>query len=291
MFFNRHTIKWKLFIYYFLLFAVFTFSVILFQNRREHHYKIAELETKLNEYTDLTNRYIENYKVSQEKDYTKLDSLKKIIPAELARITVINYDGKVLYDNTVPDFVHLTSHKERPEFRKALYSEFGENIRHSDTTNEDYIYYAKSYKNYVVRAAVIYNTEVKAFLKTERIFIYFFVVLFLIFGFLLRYIANHIGDSISKLKDFAVKIRKNEAVDVDGSTHFSNDELGFISREIIQLYQQLRKTKTELLLEKEKLISHLFVLKEGIAFFSSTSSLKKPQYLSKRSFSLTNLRK
>jgi len=270
MLFNRHTIKWKLFIYYFLLFAVFTFSVVLFQNRREHHYKIAELETKLNEYTDLTNRYIENYKVSQEMNFSKLDSLKKIIPPNLARITVIDYEGKVLYDNTVNDFAHLTSHKERPEFQKALYSEFGENIRHSDTTNEDYIYYAKSYKNYVVRAAVIYNTEVKAFLKTERIFIYFFVLLFLIFGFLLRYIANHIGDSVTKLKDFAVKIRKNEAVDVDGTTQFSNDELGFISREIIQLYQQLRKTKTELVLEKEKLISHLFVLKEGISFFSSS---------------------
>ena len=270
MLLNRHTIKWKLFIYYFLLFAVFTFSVILFQNRREHHYKIAELETKLNEYTDLTNRYIENYKVSQEKNFSKLDSLKKFIPSKLARITVIDFDGKVLYDNTVSDFGHMTSHKERPEFQKALYSEFGENIRHSDTTNEDYIYYAKSYKYYVVRAAVIYNIEVKAFLKTERIFIYFFVLLFLIFGFLLRYIANHIGDSISKLKDFAVKIRKNEAVDVDGTTQFSNDELGFISREIIQLYQQLRKTKTELVLEKEKLISHLFVLKEGISFFSSS---------------------
>ena len=270
MLLNRHTIKWKLFIYYFLLFAVFTFSVILFQNRREHHYKIAELETKLNEYTDLTNRYIENYKVSQEKNFSKLDSLKKFIPSKLARITVIDFDGKVLYDNTVSDFGHMTSHKERPEFQKALYSEFGENIRHSDTTNEDYIYYAKSYKYYVVRAAVIYNIEVKAFLKTERIFIYFFVLLFLIFGFLLRYIANHIGDSISKLKDFAVKIRKNEAVDVDGTTQFSNDELGFISREIIQLDQQLRKTKTELVLEKEKLISHLFVLKEGISFFSSS---------------------
>jgi len=203
-------------------------------------------------------------------NFSKLDSLKKIIPPNLARITVIDYEGKVLYDNTVNDFAHLTSHKERPEFQKALYSEFGENIRHSDTTNEDYIYYAKSYKNYVVRAAVIYNTEVKAFLKTERIFIYFFVLLFLIFGFLLRYIANHIGDSVTKLKDFAVKIRKNEAVDVDGTTQFSNDELGFISREIIQLYQQLRKTKTELVLEKEKLISHLFVLKEGISFFSSS---------------------
>ena len=269
MFFNRHTIKWKLFIYYFLLFAVFTFSIILFQNRREHHYKIAELETKLNEYTDLTNRYIENFKVSQEKNYSKLDSLKKIIPSNLARITVIDYEGKVLYDNTVIDFVHMASHKERPEFQKALYSEFGENIRHSDTTDEDYIYYAKSYNNYVVRAAIIYNTEIKAFLKTERIYIYFFILLFLIFGFLLRYIGNHIGDSITKLKDFAVKIRKNEAVDVDGTTQFPNDELGFISREIIQLYQQLRRTKTELVLEKEKLISHLFVLKEGIAFFSS----------------------
>jgi len=269
MLFNRHTIKWKLFIYYFLLFAIFTFSIILYQNKREHHYKIAELETRLNEYTDLTNRYIENYKVSQEKNYSRLDSLKKIIPFEKVRLTVIDFEGKVLYDNTVSDYNHMTNHKERPEFQKALYSEFGENIRHSDTTSEDYIYYAKSYKNFVVRAAVIYNTEIKAFLKTERIFIYFFILLFLIFGFLLRYIANHIGDSILKLKDFAVKIRRNEAIDIDDETKFSNDELGFISREIIQLYQQLRKTKTELVLEKEKLISHLFVLKEGIAFFSS----------------------
>jgi len=269
MLFNRHTIKWKLFIYYFLLFAIFTFSIILYQNKREHHYKIAELETRLNEYTDLTNRFIENYKVAQEKNYSRLDSLKKIVMAEKVRLTVIDFDGKVLYDNTVGDYAHMTNHKERPEFQKALYSEFGENIRHSETTSEDYIYYAKSYKNYVVRAAVIYNTEIKAFLKTERIFIYFFILLFLIFGFLLRYIANHIGDSISKLKDFAVKIRRNEAIDIDNETRFSNDELGFISREIIQLYQQLRKTKTELVLEKEKLISHLFVLKEGIAFFSS----------------------
>ena len=85
---------------------------------------------------------------------------------------------------------------------------------------------------------------------------------------MLRYIANHIGDSISKLKDFAVKIRRNETINTDEDTQFSNDELGFISSEIIQLYQQLRKTKTELVLEKEKLISHLFVLNEGVAFFS-----------------------
>ncbi len=268
MLFDRKTIRWKLFIYYFLLFAVFTLSIIFYQNKREQHFRIAQLETTLNEYTDLTHRYIDHYALFEQKSFSKLDSLKNIIPVDKARITVIDFEGKVLYDNTVADYEHLENHKERPEVQKALYSEFGENIRHSASTNEDYIYYAKSYKNYVIRAAIVYDLRIKAFLKAERIFIPFFIFLFLIFGFLLRYIANHIGDSITKLKDFAVKIRRNEAVTIDDTTRFSNDELGFISREIIELYQQLRQTKTELVLEKEKLISHLFVLKEGVAFFS-----------------------
>ncbi|MCX6236030.1 MAG: ATP-binding protein [Bacteroidia bacterium] len=268
MLFDKKTIRWKLFTYYFLLFAIFTLSIILYQNKREQHFKIAQLETTLNEYTDLTNRFIEHNSLFKEKTFPKLDSLKTIIPVNKARITVIDFEGKVLYDNTVSDYEHMENHKERPEFQKALFSEFGENIRHSTTTNEEYIYYAKSYKNYVIRAAIVYDLGIKAFLKADWVFIPFFIFLFLIFGFLLRYIANHLGDSITKLKDFAVKIRRNEAINMDDDTQFPNDELGFISREIIQLYQQLRNTKTELVLEKEKLISHLFVLKEGIAFFS-----------------------
>ncbi len=269
MLFDRKTIRWKLFTYYYLLFAVFTLSIILYQNKREQHFRVAQLETSLNEYTDLANRYIEHYSLFKDKTFSKLDSLKIIIPSTKARITVVDFDGKVLYDNIIADYGHMENHKERPEIQKALFNEFGENIRHSSTTNEEYIYYAKSYKNYVIRAAVVYDTEIKAFLKADWVFIPFFIFLFLIFGILLRYIANHLGDSITKLKDFAVKIRRNEAITMDSDTQFSNDELGFISREIIQLYQKLRKTKTELVLEKEKLISHLFVLKEGVAFFSA----------------------
>ena len=269
MLFDRKTIRWKLFTYYYLLFAVFTFSIILYQNKREQHFRIAQLETSLNEYTDIANRYIEHNSLFKDKIFSKLDSLKYSIPVAKARITVVNFEGKVLYDNIIVDYEHMENHKERPEIQKALFSEFGENIRHSSTTNEEYIYYAKSYKNYVIRAAVVYDTEIKAFLKADWVFIPFFIFLFLIFGFLLRYIANHLGDSITKLKDFAVKIRRNEAIIMDNDIQFSNDELGFISQEIIQLYQKLRKTKTELVLEKEKLISHLFVLKEGVAFFSA----------------------
>jgi two-component system OmpR family sensor kinase/two-component system phosphate regulon sensor histidine kinase PhoR len=268
MLFEIKTIRWKLFIYYFILFAVFTFTVLIYQNEREQHFRIAELETELNVYADITNRFVESSGFLREKTFGKLDSLKHIIPVDKVRITIIAFEGNVLYDNAKSDFIHMENHSERPEFKKAISTGSGENIRHSATTNQDYIYYAKSYKNYVVRTAIIYNTEIKAFLKAERIFIPFFILLFVVFGFLLRYIADHIGDSITKLKDFAVKIKRNEAITLDETTRFPNDELGFISREIIQLYQKLKKTKTELLQEKEKLISHLFVLNEGIAFFS-----------------------
>ena len=163
MLFDKKTIRWKLFIYYFLLFAVFTFSIILFQNKREEHFKIVELETILNEYTDITDHYIVHYSLDRELAYSKLDSLKNIIPSDKARITVISFAGKVLYDNSIPDYSHMENHKERPEVQKALYSEFGENIRHSATTNQDYIYYAKAYKKYIVRAAIVLRYPCQSF--------------------------------------------------------------------------------------------------------------------------------
>jgi len=79
MLFDRKTIKWKLFTYYFFLFAIFTLSIIFYQNRREKHFRIAQIETSLNEYTDFTNQYIEHYSIFKEQTFSKLDSLKYYI--------------------------------------------------------------------------------------------------------------------------------------------------------------------------------------------------------------------
>ncbi|MCX6229824.1 MAG: ATP-binding protein [Bacteroidia bacterium] len=269
MLFDKKTIRWKLYIYYLLLFGIFTFSIIVFQSQREHHFRLGQLENTLEEYTDLTNRHMAHNAIAKDKTFGKLDSLKPLIPPSKVRITIISKSGEVAYDNTIADYQHMENHLSRPEIQKALKEPFGENIRHSTTTNQNYIYYAKRYDSYVIRAAIVYDSELKEFLKADWVFIPFFILLFVIFGILLRYIANHIGDSISKLKDFAVKIRRNDPTSINDETQFGNDELGFISREIIQLYNQLKKTKTELVLEKEKLISHLFVLNEGVGFFSA----------------------
>lgn len=258
-------IKWKFFIYYFLLLAVFIFSMIVFQNKREHHFRVAQLAGTLNEYTDLTNRYIIKHSLDQNKSFSRIDSLKILIPPHEIRLTVIDFSGRVLYDNSMADYSKMVNHKDRPEVQKALYSGSGENIRFSETTKEEYFYYAKSYNKYVIRAALPFNNDIRNFLKSDKLFLPFFIFLFVIFGLLLAYIGNHIGTTVTKLKDIVVKIRRNEAI---SETKFPDDELGFISNEIVQLYEQLRQTRNELILEKDKLINHLFVLKEGVAFFS-----------------------
>lgn len=267
MIFKPKTIKWKLFINYFLLFTLFIFSMLFYQSQHEKHFRITHLENKLNGYTELVNRYIVQKNFQKTGEFSKLDSLKILIPPEITRITVFNMDGKVLYDNSVGNYSQMENHSERPEFQQAKLSLSGYNIRRSSTTGQNYFYYAKNYNNrIIVRSAVLYDIQIRNYLKIERAFILFYFLLFTLFGILLRMIANRLGDSITKLKDFAIRIRNGQTTDED--PQFSDDELGVISREISNLFEQSRVAKSDLILEKEKLISHLFVLNEGVAFFS-----------------------
>lgn len=62
------------------------------------------------------------------------------------RITLIDADGKVLFDSTV-DEQSLTNHLDRPEIAEAASSGTGRGIRKSDTLSESVFYYAKKLDN------------------------------------------------------------------------------------------------------------------------------------------------
>lgn len=265
MILKRRTYKQRIFIYFFAAFTFFMIAILAFQFNREKRYRTDQLENTLDNIAGFTHRYIEHYAIIPEQNFARLDTVKYLIPESNIRVTVIDVKGKVLYDSFVPEAEEMENHLFRPEVQKALYSGTGGNIRHSATTGQDFYYFARFYDDYFVRCAVIYNIEVRDFLKTERVFIFFMIALFLMMWILLSVVTNRLGEFVDRLRDFAVRAGNNE--DIDPNLGFADSEFGDIRRQIVQIYNRLRKTKEDLTTEKERLFNHLNALNEGIAFF------------------------
>jgi two-component system, OmpR family, phosphate regulon sensor histidine kinase PhoR len=274
----KKSFRGEIFFYYIIVFVLFTSAILTFQYRREKNYRTAQLENTLDNISEITHRFILQKRLIQTNEFDQISSLIVILPQPNVRITLISGKGKVLYDSFVKDYNLMENHLNRPEIQKALINETGSNIRHSETTDENYYYYARRYQEYFVRTALVYNVQIKNFLKAERAFIFFMISVFCIIGFILFLITDRFSDAITKLKDFSIKAGKNELVEPD--TPFPENELGVIGGQIIRIYHKLKKAKDDLSNEREKLFNHLNALNEGIAFFSP----KKEKTLSNRQF-------
>lgn len=277
----RKSFRGEIFLYYIVLFILFTAIILLFQFEREKNYRISQLESTLDNYTEITYRFIQKNQLIEHHDLKRIREINDIIPQSNLRITIIDRTGKVLYDSFVEDYESMENHLMRPEVQKSLEHNSGSYVRRSATTKQDYYYYAKNYKEYFIRTAVVYDIEVQNFLKANRVVMLFIVLAFSVIGIILYFITIKLSDAITKLKDFSIKAGKNEYIDFN--TKFPENELGVISRQIIQIYYNLKKTKDALFNEKEKLFNHLNVLNEGIAFYSmdKTNTLSNSHFIQK----------
>lgn len=89
---------------------------------------------QLNVETDLAARGVE----TAGEDY--LSSL--ILKNPATRITLIDQDGTVLYDNKA-DPATMENHSDRPEFQEAIQSGVGDSTRFSNTLTTEMLYSAK----------------------------------------------------------------------------------------------------------------------------------------------------
>ena len=256
----------EIFLYFILVFILFTFAILAFQYQREKNYRISKLENTLDNISEISHRFIEKNKLINASDIDRIKEIENIIPQSNIRTTIIDRSGKVLYDSFVENYNLMENHLHRPEVQKALQAGTGSYIRKSATTKQEYYYYAKRYPNYFIRTAVVYNIEIKNFLKAEQLYIFFIISVFAIIGIVLYFVTGKLGKSITQLEDFAIRAGRNELIEKD--TSFPENELGIIGSQIIQIYNNLKKTKDELTNEREKLFNHLNALNEGIAFFS-----------------------
>jgi two-component system, OmpR family, phosphate regulon sensor histidine kinase PhoR len=263
----QRTFRQRIFINFFVVFFVFAIVVLGYQYDRERNYRTSQLENTLDNITEVTHRYIEHKKTFETGDFMSLDTLKSLLPVSNIRITVIDKTGKVLYDSFVAHVEGVENHLQRPEIQKAIQFGKGSEIRLSTTTNQKFYYYAKDCKTYFVRTAAIYNVDIIKFLRTERIFLVFIIFIFILIWALLYFTTRRLSDFIVKLKDFALRAALNEDISKMDS-NFKDDELGVIRKQIIQIYDNLKTTRDQMTKEKEKLYSHLQVLKEGISIFS-----------------------
>lgn len=259
-------IRNKLFLYYSAVFILFTLIITGYMYNREKNFRIETLNDELLNITKITDNYIESNQITENGKYRKLDSLISILPQKELRITVIDNAGNVLYDSSVDDWKGMSNHKDRPEVMESTFSDYGTSIRKSGTTGIPYYYFSKFYSHYYIRAAVIYDINVSRFLVADTYFIPMILFSFIVIWIILLVVTNKFSESVTMLKDFAVRVSRNEPFDKEIT--FPKNELGVISGEIISMYGNLQKMKDDLALEKDRLFTHLNVLNEGVAFFT-----------------------
>lgn len=263
---NPMSFRRRLFLYYFGIFLLFTVLILAFQYHREKDIKIAALDNRLNDIAQLTDNYIKVNSLNVTGNYHLIDSIFNLIPVPDLRITILAIDGKVLYDSSVDNWPAMENHLDRPEVGKSLYSPYGTAIRHSESTGKDYYYFSRYFNTHYIRIAEEYNINIKGFLKRETTFLVFMVIIFAGIWALLAAVTKRMGKSITMLRDFAARMRRGEGN--DPSIIFPKNEIGEIGKEIVRIYNNLALNTAELSLQKEKLIRHLHVLNEGVAFFT-----------------------
>ena len=262
------TYRYRIFFIVLAILTAFSACLIWFEQREERKQKTDALEQRLANYAEIIGKKIQNEDVENLK--SKMVAFEQLLPENL-RVTIVDKDGKVLYDSDFDDVSVLDNRLNRPEIMKAQYGNSGMNIRYSQSTKRDYIYFAKFYQQYFVRVALPYDVQMKSLLKADNFFIYIVLVLFALLLLVVNYFSRKFEKSVLQLRNLAENLKNNRQI--DEKFVFSNDELGEIGQNLAKIFEQKEHAQQIAETEKKKLLQHFWHSETGIAIFDK--SLKK----------------
>lgn len=261
----RLSYRQRLFVYFSLIFLAFTLGIILYERVQEKKVKTQALEERLEAYTDMLYAALS----SNAGEQREFKHIIEVLPRDL-RITVIQDQGKVVFDNSISDFSEMDNHSARKEIQDAATQHKGSDIRKSDSNQQKYLYYAKNYGSIYIRAALPYTLQLKQVLAPGNASLYFILLFFLVFLFFIHVITNRFGKSVKQLRDFVVKTDAHSFV----QPHFPKDELGEIGQKIAENFNQLHQSRENVFSERQKLLQHIQVLEEGVCFLSASRTVE-----------------
>ena len=251
-----------------VLFLAFVVCFMAFQYRREKDYKVELMNTQLQYYNDKFSEYIlqqDTLDTHLLEQYVKNHHLNDL------RVTLINSQGKVVYDNLSKNTDQFRNHLNRTEIKQALQQGSGYAIhRMSESVGGEFFYSARYYPELgmIIRSALPYNVSLTQSLSTDSHYIWFAGIISLVLICMFYSLTRKLGMSVTQLQQFALKADRNEPIDPDIQKSFPKNELGEISTHIIQIYHRLHRTKEALYIEREKLITHLQISHEGLGVFT-----------------------
>lgn len=259
----------RLFLSVIILFLTFAGCFMAFQYQREKAYKSDLLNTQLQNYNNQLCDFI------SEQGGVDIEVMQHYVGTHMIpnlRVTLINPNGKVIYDNTQKNLSDFKNHSSRKEVQDALMYGSGYSINRSSESivGEEYFYSARYYPLHrlIIRSALPYNLSLSQHLKADSTYLWFAFAISLILVIAFYRFTRKLGKSITKLKEFAMKADRNEPIDVEILNTFPKNELGDISQHIIKIYKRLHRAKEALYIEREKLISHLQTAHEGLGVFT-----------------------
>lgn len=205
---------------------------IIFQYHREKIFRSELMNMELQMHND---RIIDD--MEKGEDIASVASRIRT-PVPHLRLTLIDNNGNVIYDNNDKTPFPETNHNNRPEVIKARKNGSGYSVgRHSQSDDTDYFYSATLLPNgSIVRSAAPYDHILRDFLKADSSFLWIMLAVTIAVSIAGYFIARRITTSISNLNSFAEKAEKGEKIYEDWA--FPHDELGNIAGNIVKLYVQ-----------------------------------------------------
>ncbi len=259
----------------FLLLLAFSWGMIIcfavFQYYREKQCKSAVLDAQLQIYNQHLLKAI-------GEDFDSLDVIHTHEqPFEDLRITLVDFNGNVLYDNILSPEA-LDNHKERPEIVQALKYGSGHHIsRHSNSDGRLYFYSTTKGDRLIVRSAIPYTASLKDLLRADWAFLWAIFMFSIVMSVLAYFATRRIGKTIERLNQFAEKAERGESFDETES--FPHDELGSISQHIVKLYTHKRQLTNNLNHELKTPVASIQVCLETLLSGIELSEEKRQELL------------
>ena len=221
---------------------------MVLQYHREKEFKASLLDARLQMHNE---RIIEDIREGQHIE----DIVARIgTPVEDLRVTLIDRDGNVLYDNNKHISFPSTNHNDRPEIKEARATGAGHAVERLSASDDVHYFYSAQLgeDGIVVRSAAPYTHPLADFLKADSTLLWIMAALTLVMSFAVFLSTRTISLSIKRLNRFAEKAERGEQIFNDEA--FPNDELGSIASNIVQLYvQRDEQHRKALRLEQDKI--------------------------------------